>query len=178
MADTRNVLNLPGERLAALEAAINGMISSLVTTGMIAHHGTDDLITSADASDLATSKTLTAELATWLPAHGANTNIHTAAGTIATAAAWTSTPGEPADLTEVQNVLNELKTDWNGHIVDTAAHRGVLGPISGDGVLAPMMISTANATDQSTANALANALKSAFNIHGQSGVPSIVLVNS
>ena len=92
MPAKRNVPNLPQERLAAAEAAIEALNAALEAVGALAHHGVDDLITSADASDLATSKTLTAELATWLPLHGADTDIHTVADTIATAAAWTSAP--------------------------------------------------------------------------------------
>lgn len=178
MAHTRKVRNLPALRIEACETAINELLQCLYGTGNLAHHKQDDLITTADASDLATSKTLAKALALWIPLHGADTEVHTVADVIATAAAWTSAPDEPANLTEVQNVLNELKTDWNGHITDASAHRGVVAVIDGDGVLTPQAITTADATDQSTANALANALKSYCNNHAKSWAPDIVSVPS
>ena len=180
MAHQRKVANTPMKRLEALEAAHNALVESLYSIGKCAHHKVDssNAISAANASDLATSKTLTAALGTALPLHGADTEAHTQADVIATAAAWSSAPNEPADLAEVQAALNEIKADWNGHIADAAAHRGVLAEIDGDGVLTPTAISTADATDQSSANALANALKSAFNIHFKSAAPDIVLINS
>lgn len=180
MAHTRKTPNLPTTRIEALEAGYNALLTMLAAIGKLPHHKIDsaNLITAAAASDLATSKTLTAELAAALSPHGADTEVHTVADTIALPAAWTSAPSEPADLAEVQAVLNELKADWNGHIADAAAHRGVLAEVDGNGALTPTAISTADATDQTTANALANALKSAFNIHFNAGVPSLELTSS
>lgn len=178
MTSYRKVENTPGKRLEGIEAAINRLNACLAGAGQLAHHELDDLITTADASDLATSKALAKALALWIPLHGADTDVHTAADVIATAAAWTSAPDDPADLTEVQNILNELKADWNGHIADASAHRGVFAPIDGNGVLTPQAITTADATNQGTANALANAIKAYCNNHAESANQDIQLIRS
>ena len=181
MATTRKIPNLPGQFDTGCVDAINAMIDTLVAAGKVVHHEykSADLITTADASSLATSKTLTAALAVWIPAHGADTDIHTAADTIAEAAAWASSPAEPADLTEVQNVLNELKSDINAHVAVTAAHRGsAWGDIVTNGVTAAHTIGTADATDQASANALANAIKAFCNLHMQAAASTIEVVDS
>ena len=181
MAYTRKIPNLPGEFDTGCVAAINETIDALVAAGKIVHHQykSDDLITTADASDLATSKTLDAALAVWIPAHGADTDIHTTADVIAEAAAWASSPAEPADLTEVQNVLNELKSDINTHVAQTDHHRGsAWGDIVTNGVTAAHVIGTADATDQSSANALANAIKAFCNLHMQAAISSLEVVDS
>lgn len=161
--------------------AVNEVIQTLCAAGKVAHHQykSDDLITTTDATDLASSKTLAAALAVWVPAHGADTDIHTTADTIAEASAWSSSPAEPADLTEVQNVLNELKTDINTHVAQTDHHRGsAWGDIVTDGVTAAHAIATADATTQGTANALANAIKAFCNLHIQAAASTIEIVDS
>ena len=67
--------------------------------------------------------------------------------------------------------------DLNAHIVLATAHRGEGGG-SGAGGVEILAVSTANAIDQATANALANALKAAMNRHFGAGSPDIQLVAS
>lgn len=132
------------------------LVAGLRTYNMLAHDRPDSVITTANASDLATSKALAKALAQWAEAHGPSTTVHKATDATGLAcAAWASKPNVPADLTEVQNVLNELKSDYNTHYASTTYHRVA----SSRGA-----VSTSNATDQSTANALANALKARFNL--------------
>lgn len=180
MAYTKDVANIPSLIVAGILAAYNELLAGLIASGKIAHHKADttNAIATADASDLATLKALVLDMAPKLALHGADTEAHTAADTIAEPAAWTANPAVPVDLTECQNILNELKTDWNAHIAVAAAHRSVLAEIDANGVLTPTAITTANATDQATSEALANALKSAWNIHMASAGADIVIVDS
>lgn len=174
--------NLPGLITAACVAVANQTTQALGAMGVLPHYkpsvdgygNPTDLITTPDASSLATSKTLAAALATALTAHGANTQAHSASSTIA-CAAWASSPAEPANLVEVQNVLNEVKADFNTHIANATPHRG----IGGQGKVAqPAAISTADASDQTTANTLANAIKVALNAHARAGAETISIVAS
>ena len=180
MSYTRKTLDLPLEREYAAIAAANDTIDALVSQGVIVHHQPDvaHLITTPDASALDSSKALAMALALAIPLHGADAKAHVAADVIAQAAAWTSAPALPADLTEVQNILNELKTDLNTHVAASAPHRNVWGTPGVNGAITAKAITTANASDQGTANALANALKAFLNAHIKAGAASIELVKS
>lgn len=148
---------------------------SLIAAGILQHHGRGTLVTTPNSSSLATSKTLAKALADAFADHGADTDLHVAAdATLGTlAAAYTSTPDEPADLTEVQNILNELKAELNLHIPLAASHRGVAG--RSGGVAAMTLITIADATNQATADALANELKACFNRHVSLGMPDFLV---
>lgn len=182
MSYTRKAPDLPLEREAANRGAVNEVIQTLVDAGIVVHHQqkSADLITTPDASDLATSKTLAAALALAIPAHGADTDIHTTADAIAQAAAWSSAPAEPADLAEVGAIANELKTDINTHVAQTDHHRGQpWGTVGGDGVVVAKAITTANfSSTQGEANALLNAIKAFFNNHVKAAASTIEVIDS
>ncbi len=175
------VRNLPSEKQDALINVMNQQAQALGTMGVCPHYhspfGADGsvtaLVTTADASDLDTSKALAKALADALLAHAADTEKHSAASVVA-CAAYASSPGLPADLTEVQNILNEVKADFNTHIASTTVHRGA----GGQGKATVTTISTADATNQGTANTLANAIKVALNAHDSAGCQTIEVVAS
>lgn len=175
------VQDIPNYKLGAVVKVVNQQTQALGTMGVLPHYhspfGADGtvtaLVTAANASDLATSKTLAKALADALVAHGASTDKHSAADVIAIAA-YASSPAEPANLTEVQNVLNEVKADFNTHIANATPHRGVGG--AGRATIAT--VTTADASDQTTANALANALKAALNAHDSAGAQTIQVVDN
>ncbi len=178
-------LRVPDLYLPKIEAGLtvlNEVVQALGAEGALPHYRPSrdgaglptDLVTAAAAADLGTSKTLAAALATALTAHGADTEAHSSADVIPIAA-WASSPAEPANLTEVQNVLNEVKADFNTHIANATPHR----PLGGQGRLAvAAAISTADASDQTTANTLANVLKAAINAHARAGAQTIIVVPS
>lgn len=181
--NTRKIQDLPALHDDGHEAAFNDLLDRLCDAGVIVHHEykSADQVTAANASDLATSKTLATALALAVVAHGADTDIHTTAdAALVQAAAWSSAPSEPADLAEVGAVLNELKTDINLHVLQTDHHRGqVWGGLVTDGVLAGNVIATADYTStQGEANTLANAIKAFLNAHAKSGAASIERVSS
>lgn len=145
--------------------------------GLLPHHRSavdSVIITTADASDLATSKTLTLTLYNALyvaGGHFGDVSAHDAADPIADPAAFTSAPAEPADLAEVGATLNEIKADCIAHQASVVFHANGIG---GEGGLALTVITTADfATLQAEANTLANALKAWFNLHGKLGAPKV-----
>lgn len=149
---------------------------TLTAIGAAPHHrpaDDADLITAANATDLATSRTLTQAifLALYDEAHFADVTMHDAADPIADPAAYTSAPGLPADLTEVQAALNEMKLDLNAHLASVTFHANGVGNAA-IGLPVPV-VTTADAIDQATANALANALKLMVNLHAKMGLPSV-----
>jgi|GEM_PF-3702445 len=182
MSHTRKAPDLPLEREAANRGAINEIIQTLVDAGIVVHHQykAADLIVATDATDLASSKTLAAALAAAIPAHGADTDIHTTADPVAQAAAWASAPAEPADLAEVGAIANELKTDLNLHVAQTDHHRGQpWGTAGGDGVVVVKAITTSDfSSTQGEANALLNALKAFFNNHIRAAASDIEVIDS
>lgn len=150
--------------------------SMLEAAGINQHYGQGAQISTDDSAGLATSKALAKALADAVFGHANDTDLHVAAdATMGTAnAAYVSTPALPADLTEVQNILNEVKTEFNLHIVSTTYHR-TKGGLAGQPTAAQVTVATANATDQSTSDALANALKAAYNRHVQMGFQPFVV---
>lgn len=176
----RKVPDLPPARIDASVAAVNEVIQALVDGGKIVHHQykSASLIATPDATDLATSKTLAKALALALVAHGADADIHAAADVITQAASWTSAPAEPANLTEVQNIANTLKSDINTHVANATPHRSVWGGPGVNGVITAHALTTTTATDQTTANALLNAVKNFLNLHMKAAASSIQLISS
>lgn len=176
-----NAKDTPPARVAACIEVTNQITQALGSMGVLPHYSSPfdstgavrTLVTAADASNLATSKTLAKALADALIAHGASTDKHSAADSIQIAA-YASSPAEPADLTEVQAVLNEVKSKFNTHIANATPHRGV----GGAGKATIGTVTTADATDQTTANTLANALKAALNAHDRAGAQTISVVAS
>ena len=169
---TRNVPNLPDKRLTASLEEHQALVTALGAAGVLMHFDAEDPITTPDATDLATSKTLAKALADALVAHGASTAMHSTGETIAIAA-YTSDPAEPADLAETQAIANEVKADFNTHL-DHTGHRGV----GGQGGHTPADITTADGSDQGTTNTLLNAIKAAFNAHVKNGAKDVQVVPS
>ncbi len=183
MTYTRKVLDFPQYRQEANKLALNEIITALGDMGQIVHYRykSAQLISTPDASDLATSKTLAKALAVAIPAHAVDTECHSAADSSSAAtqaAAWASATAEPADLTEVQNIANELKTDINAHVANATPHRSKWGTAGVDGAITVKAITTATATDQSTANALLNAIKNFYNLHIKSAASEIEIVST
>ena len=176
----RQAFDTPDQRVSALRDEYNDLIDGLGEQGVLAHYDrapeAHALVTAADASDLATSKTLTLDIVNKMVTHGASTKVHSAAdAALDVPAAASSHPNEPADLAEVGATLNELKGDLNTHLANATPHRGV----GGEGGHAPAQVSTSDfSSTQAEANTLANALKAAFNRHVQSGAQKITLVAS
>jgi hypothetical protein len=169
MSKTRDTADLPGSRLTALEAAFAQLHAALGASGGLPHHEVTDLVTAAAATDEATSVALANDLKAQYNAHIADTDAHVAAdATNPTAAA------DATDLATVITLANEAKGDLNAHIVLTASHRGA----GGAGGVGGQTVTTADGTDQTTANALCNALKAAMNRHFSAGAPDIALVAS
>ena len=183
MVYKRKVADFFPTRIEGNAAALNEMITALGDAGLIVHYRykSSQLISTPDASDLGTSKTLAKALAVAIPAHAVDTDCHSAADSSSAAtqaAAWASATAEPADLTEVQNIANELKTDINAHVANATPHRSKWGTAGVDGVITVKAITTATATDQSTANALLNAIKAFYNLHIKSAASEIEVVAS
>jgi len=168
----RYIPNLAGGLTQGMRDWLLELRDNVAATGLIAHYDSGmPQITTPDASDLATSKTLTQAITNAFVAHGADVGAHSVAdAALDVPAAYTSHPAVPADLAEVQAALNELKTDLNTHLANATPHRG-----GGQGGYAVVAVSTTNAIDQATSNALANALKAAFNLHLLSGMKEPVI---
>ena len=133
-------------------------------------------VTAATASSLATSRTLTRDI--WLVAtthfadaiadSGANGGAHLAADATAIAA-FGDNIATDADLAAIQAALNAYKAALNVHASESGVHA------HDDGAL---VIATTDASDQGTANTLANAIKAALNTHITAAMagPSIKIV--
>jgi hypothetical protein len=112
-------------------------------------------VTAANATNLATSLTLTNQLKGVFGAHCKDDSSHLIKDLVNSMDGY----ADATNLATVQVVLNALKVKYNAHLSQSGVH------VVND----PNTVATANATDQSTANALANALKAALNIHLASG---------
>lgn len=124
-------------------------------------------VTAATASSLATLRTLCRDLYDVGVAHfadgGEDAQAHDAADSTNT---WGTKPATDASLSDLQTWLNARKTAWNAHLTQSGVH------YASDVTNA---VSTADASDQSTANALANALKDALNAHITLALPGFSL---
>lgn len=119
----------------------------------IFHKKSDDLETTANASDLATVIVLANSLKSRMNIHLASTGI---TGVHATASAETIASATASDQTTANALLNELKTDYNTHLSESAVH------LNNDGT---NDVTSANATDLATSITLANEIKADFNAH-------------
>lgn len=127
-------------------------------------------VSTADATSLATSKTLAKAIADYLAAHDDNTSLHTAADAGAlTCAAYASSPAEPNDLAEVNAMAREMATDWYTHAQKVPA----VHPGYDVAAIIPLTSQPAN-TDQDGTNALLNTLKAAINQSVRSDYPSVM----
>lgn len=135
-------------------------------------------VTAATASSLATSRTLTRDI--WFVAtthfadaiadSGANGGAHAAADDTAITA-FGDNIATDANLAAIEAALNAYKAALNVHASESGVHA------HDDSAL---VISTADASDQSSANTLANAIKAALNTHISAALagPSIKLVSA
>ena len=133
-------------------------------------------VTAADASSLATSRTLTQNI--WLVAtthfadaiadSGANGGAHADADDTAIAS-FGSNIADTAVLATIYGALNAYKAALNIHASQAGVH-------AHDD--ASLVIATADANDQSSTNTLANAIKAALNTHISAAMagPSIKIV--
>lgn len=109
----------------------------------------NDVISAANASDLATSITLVNALKLTINRHFADTRAHKVAFTAISTATAT-------DLTTAIALGNAIKSSYNTHIASTTYHYTADSTNS---------TAAANATDQSSLNTLLNELKADFNAH-------------
>lgn len=155
---------MPDEVVYALVAANNQRLTDNISTSFhldrsCAADGGRDYknptitrlsITSASATDLATSLTLTNELKSDLNLHFADTIAHnTAVSAAVTTAAAT-------DLTTAVALANALKSAYGTHLSASNVH------FTNDST---NTIAAANATDQTTLNTLLNEFKGDLNAH-------------
>ncbi len=172
MADVKRVRQMPDAHLLP-DWLTEDVVSTLIGAGLVPHHNNNGAVIDVkDATDLDSSKALAKAIADTLVDHGADVGLHSAADeTIEFDTEYTSAPDLPADLTEVQNILNEAKSLFNAHLANATVHRSV----GGAGGVAIGTITTANANSQATANALANAIKAAYNRHAKMGISAFVV---
>ncbi len=172
---TKQVSKLPGKLLPELSSTLQELVNITLSNGLVAHHDSvNTQITTADASDLTTLKTLILSVTNSMVAHGINVAQHSAAdAALDVPAGFTSHPSEPADLAECQATNNQLKLDLNAHMLNATPHRGV----GGQGGFAPVAVATTNGSDQTTNETLLNALKAAFNLHYNSGIKTSNLID-
>lgn len=152
-------------------AAHNALLKQLATAnGAVYHTTTMPVISVADATNLATSLTLTNALAVALynpfrdpslpvGGHLGSTLLHknASAGTFANAALIT---GTLTTLANAITVANELKADYNTARTEGSGASNV--HFTDD---ATNVIATADATDQTSLNALVNDIKAKYNAH-------------
>lgn len=113
----------------------------------------EQTVTAADASDLATSITLSNQIMAIYLFHVGDTLAHKVAETAPALVKAT-------DLASAETLLNAIKADFNTHIASTTYHYNADSTNT---------IATANATDLASAEALATAIKAAFNAHMADG---------
>lgn len=115
-------------------------------------------VTAAAATNLATSITLANQLKAVFNRHIADALDDHGCGAHAVADATNvvTTADAATLLAEVQTLLNAIKTKFNAHLTQASVHA------NNDGTNTE---ATADATDQTTANALATSLKAKLNAH-------------
>lgn len=151
--------------VAALNSTRRG-ITSLLTTK--AHAGATSVIntghwqapagsalqvTAANATDLATLRTLCRDLWAVGKLHFEDALHHNAADTTNS---WGTQPAEDASLGDLQTWLNAAKSAYTAHLSQASVH------FTND---ATNTIAAANASDQTSANTLANEMKTDLNAH-------------
>lgn len=158
MADSiRNIDSLKSDQAITV---LNAMRLDLlkIKAGTIFHADASATITTANATDLASSIALVNALKASYNAHCASACDATS-GQGAHISADATNPTsvvDATDLTSVEALANDLKAKFNAHIASATFHA------SADST---NTVSAAAATDQTTSNTLANALKTAMNAH-------------
>jgi len=172
MVDTLRVRDLPALHEIP-DWLLDPIYGLLAAAGLCPHYNNDgDTVTAADASDLATLKTLVKDCSDIQVLHGLDTGIHSAAdAAMDEPAGFTSSPAEPADLAECQAINNQLKADFNTHVANLTPHRA----LGGEGALTVALITTADGSNQATNEALANAYKAALNRHVALGLADFLI---
>lgn len=110
-------------------------------------------VTATDASSLATLRTLCRDLYVVGAAHFADAVAHVAADTDND---WGTKPATDAALSALQTWLNARKVDLNAHFLQSGVH------FTND---TTRLITSADATDQSSSDTLANEIKADLNAH-------------
>lgn len=181
MTASRSIPNLPGTKIDGLIAAVNEAQDALASQGLLPHYCRADG-TSAVASALAALQALpaattegTAVAATnacvaLYEAHRVSTDAHDAADSTNAVAASAAT-NEATAITRI----NELKGDFNAHIVLDASHRGLIGSA---GSVAIATIGTADATNTASLYALVEAARLALERHIEAGAKPLEVVPS
>ncbi len=170
MAD-RIIPNLERPRIDAAVEQLQALGVAMKAQGLILHNEepqTDELITTADCTNLATGLVLCNEIRAKYVAHIASTAKHKAADSTNTVTAPAAT-----DQTTLNALATELKADLNAHHDSATFHNA--GPGAGKVGGAPADTSVADATDLSSSVALTNALKAMFNAHIASGLRDLVI---
>lgn len=140
------------------------VLNALLKSGAFAHKvctaaQRDALITTADATDFASAKTLLTAIGTALQAHDDNTYMHTTADTGRFAFTATFPPVFDADA---QDVATEIKTDLNAHIAVVGA--AALADVH-SGLDHKSLVLSPDATTEGTCVTLANEEKARVNNH-------------
>ncbi len=179
---TKQVSKLKGALIPEMANTLQEIVHITLYNVLVAHHdsvardattGVALAVTTVDATDLATLKTLILSLTNAMVSHGLDLGQHSAAdANLDVPAGFVSHPAEPADLAECQATNNVLKIDLNAHLLNATPHRGV----GGQGGFAPVAVSTADGSTQGTNETLVNALKAAFNLHIKSGIKTTNLL--
>lgn len=127
------------------------------------------LVTAANATDLASLRTLGRDLYRVYSTHIGDTEAHKVADTTNVVAA--GLPATDADQTALNTFLNELKADYNAHRSQSGVH-----PTNDSG----NAVSSADATDAATSLTLANEIKTDLNAHIQASLtsPGVKLVGA
>jgi hypothetical protein len=138
-------------RMDAMIAMCNAALASLRGRNPHKADDTTDVISTVDATTLATAQTLNNDLKAKYNTHIASTTYHIAAD----ATNGTSSANQ-SDLATGQTLANEMKGDFNAHIILMTSH------IEKDD---SMLVTAANATDLPTLLTLVNQIKAQMNKH-------------
>lgn len=181
MTAARTTPNLPATKIDAIVAATNEMQNALASQGLLPHYCRADG-TSAVSTALAALQALAAATTEGTAvaavnackalhnAHLASTDAHVSADSTNTSSSSNAT-NEATAIT----LANELKGDFNAHVVLDANHRGLIGAA---GSVAIATVTTSNASDATTLYALVEALRLALERHIQAGAKPIEVVAS
>ena len=179
MPAVRLTPNLPGSKIDAIIAAENELQNALASQGLLPHscraEGAIATALTALQALAAATTTPTAVAAanairTLYIAHIASTDAHDAAdatNTISTAVC--------TDEATAITLINEIKGDFNAHVVRDASHRGLIGAA---GSVAIATVSTSDASNPATLYALIEATRLAVERHIQAGARPISVVAS
>jgi hypothetical protein len=171
---TRYVRDVPPDRLTASIEQLQALTTSMRSVGLLLHREapfSTELATEGSPANLAAVIANANALKALYNAHRQQTSKHIAAD-----ATNVVTSADATDQTTANTLLNEIKTDMIAHQALAAAHD--VGPLQGGIGAAPTTISTANASDLATSQALYAALALAYNRHVKSGAPDLAIIPS